>query len=73
MGLFNRDFHSEELGGVAAGLLLGVAELSLQIVALGLPFADCLVERALLLLEVVGVSGGLVLKDRTIRVGSRNV
>ena len=59
MGLLQLSLHTEELGAVATGFLLGILQLGLEIVHLRLPFRDRLVESALLLLQIVGVSVGL--------------
>ena len=59
VGLLQLCLHTEELGAVATGLLLGVLQLRLKVVHLSLPFRDRLVESALLLFQVVGISVGL--------------
>ena len=59
VGLLQLGLDPEQLSAVAARLLLRVLQLRLQVVHLGLPLRHRLVERALLLLQVVGVGVGL--------------
>lgn len=59
VGLFNLSLNAEEFSGIAASLLLGIFQLGLEVIDLGLPLGDCLVETTLLLLKVVGIGVGL--------------
>jgi len=53
-------FDSEKFSGVSASFFLGVVELTLEAVDLGLPFLYGLVESTLFLLKLVGVGVGLL-------------
>ena len=62
VGFFQLSLESVEFSRVTSGFLLGILELALEIIALGLPFTNGLVESALFLLKVVGVGLALLLK-----------
>merc|ERR1719159_1168627 len=72
VSLLDLGLDTEELGRVAAGLLLAVLELALEVVALALPLSDGLVESTLFLLKVVGVGlAALNVNDEVLEFASQ--